>query len=338
MHLPYLKELLAHWHDAYDWRACERRLFALPHYTTRIEDLAIHFIHVPADGEARRPPLLITHGWPGSVLEFLDVIEPLAQAGCDLVIPSLPGYGFSQAPETPIGPREVARLWRALMVEELGYGRYVAQGGDWGSVVTGWLGHDFPDEIAGIHMNMMGMTPRSPAAARPLDAEEKAWLAEVRATNAVELGYYQEQATKPQTLAVGLSDSPAGLAAWIAEKFWRWGDTGGDIESRFTKDALLDNITLYWLTNSIGTSTWMYYGHREAGGARIPAEDRIAVPSGFAAYQGDFVPFPPRQWAERMFDVVHWSAPPRGGHFAAMEEPRLFVDDLLTFLDRLATD
>ncbi len=342
--LDYMRELVAYWRDRFDWRAAEAELNRFPQFTAELDGLAVHFIHERGSGP-NPLPIILTHGWPGSVLEFLEVIEPLAHPerfggraadGFDVIVPSLPGYGFSAAPPGPITPRAVAELWHRLMVDQLGYDRFGAQGGDWGSLVTSWLGLDHGAALVGIHLNMVIMRPDPKAdGAPPLDAEERAWLAETRTNMAAEGGYIRIQSTKPQTLAYGLTDSPVGLAGWFVEKFHSWGDTGGDIERRFSKDRLLANIALYWLTGTINSANWMYACVRDRANIELPAGGRVAAPTGIAKFRdgvfdGVFA-MPPRRWIERAFDVVHWTDMPAGGHFAAMEEPALFAADVGAF-------
>ncbi len=329
--MHYLRDLSAYWLDGYDWRRCERRLNTLPHFTTAIDGQMIHFIHIKSDRPAAIP-LLLTHGWPGSVLEFLDVIGPLS-AQFDLVIPSLPGYGFSGKPKAPIGPRFTARLWDRLMRETLGYTSYVAQGGDWGAVVTGWLGANHSvaqgGGCAAIHLNMFGV--RTPAA--PEGAEELAWAKAALDFREREGAYMRVQMTKPQSLSYAMMDSPVGAAAWIVEKFHRWSDRRGsnDIETAFSKDQLLDNIMLYLLTRTFNTATWFYRGALEEGMA-LPPAGRVAVPTGVAIFPGEPFAFPPRSFVEKTYNVVHWSDMPHGGHFAAMETNALFAAAVAGFI------
>ncbi len=335
----YVRDLVAYWRDGYDWRAAEARLNRFPQYLVPVDGRDVHIVHERGSG-SNPLPIVITHGWPGSVFEFVDVIDPLAhperfggdpEDGFDVIVPSLPGYGFSAAPPKPIDQRAVAAIWRKLMVDELGYGRFVAQGGDWGSLVTSWLGRDHADVVAAIHLNMLILRPRLDDTQPPLDESETTWAKRARARQAAEGGYQRIQATKPQSLAYGLTDSPVGLAAWIVEKFHRWGDTGGDVESRFSKDRLLDHITLYWLTGCINTANWMYRAIVESDNFHLPAGERIEVPTGIANFPGDIFEMPPRRWVERVCNVRHWTDMPAGGHFAAMEEPDLFVRDLRSF-------
>lgn len=335
----FLTRLRQHWLEQFDWWRWEARLNAWPQYTADIEGQRIHFYHVVGEAGGRRP-LLITHGWPGSVVEFLDVIEPLAfpsrhggdpADAFDLVIPSLPGYGFSGAPARPIGQRATARLWRQLM-ELLGYDRFVAQGGDWGSLVTSWLGLDHADAVQAIHLNMIGLRPTP---ATPQSPEEIAWLTRMGQNLQIGGAYFQQQATKPQTLAFALADSPMGQAAWILEKFHGWSDlTGGrTLESVYGLDRLLANVMVYLVTGSFGTSVWYYRAlMEENGGNGLPDGRRVEVPTGFANFPGESLYVaPPRSWAERAYQVVRWTDMPRGGHFAAMECPDLFVDELRAF-------
>lgn len=337
--LAYQRELSAYWAERFDWRAVEARINGFENSIAAVDGIDIHFIREKGSGE-RPLPLLITHGWPGSFLEFIDVIEPLAhperfggrvEDAFDVIVPSLPGYGFSGAPPKPIDCREVARLWRKLMVEQLGVERFIAQGGDWGALVSSWLGLAHGDVCAGAHLNMWAIRAGKTGDDRAYDAEEVAWLERRGERVRFETAYQAIQSTKSQTLAYGLTDSPAGLAAWIAEKFHRWGDTGGEIESRFSKDRLLANIALYWFTGTINSSTWMYRSMIESDNFMAPPGQRIEVPVGVAHFPGDLFPMPPRQWAERVANVVHWTEMPAGGHFAAMEEPQLFIDDVRAF-------
>jgi len=319
----WLAELLEYWRTSYDWRRCEAALNRLPQFRARVEDLDIHFLHVPATGSKQRLPLLLTHGWPGSVLEFLGVVEPLAAMGFDLIIPSLPGYGFSGRPDRIVGPRAVARLWRSLMTDVLGYSHFGAQGGDWGSAVTAWLGHDHPDVVAAIHLNLF----MAPASTTDDDAETAAYRQALVALQKRESAYMMVHATKPQTIGLALADTPIGFAAWVCEKFHGWADTHGDIESRFSKDRLLDTIMLYLVNDAVQSSIWTYRSIFTEG----PLEHRIAVPTGLALYPAEFMPYPPRSGAERAYNVADWVTMSAGGHFAAMEEPAAFAANVGRF-------
>lgn len=318
----WLGELLDYWRDSYDWRAAEADLNRWPQFRARVDGLDIHFIHVKGTSEGRLP-LLLTHGWPGSVLEFDRAIAPLVAQGFDLVIPSLPGFGFSGRPAGPVGPRKVAAIWRKLMTEVLGYKRFGAQGGDWGSAVTTALGADHADVVAAIHLNLFMGPPDTGADS----AGTIAWRKALQAVQARESAYMMEQATKPQTIGLALADSPLGFAAWVCEKFHGWGDTNGAIESRFRKDQLLTNIMIYLVNDAVQSSIWMYrsiYTEPRIAG-------RVAVPTGLALYPAEFMPYPPREAAERAYEVVRWTQMPSGGHFAAMEEPEAFAAEVGAF-------
>jgi len=335
----YLRTLVDYWRDGYDWRAAEAHLNRLPQFTAEVDGLDIHFVHERGSGD-RSLPLVLTHGWPGSFMEFDALVEPLAHPerhgadpgdAFDVVVPSLPGYAFSGRPRKPMGPRAIARLWHRLMTDVLGYDRFGAQGGDWGSVVSSWLAYDHPGALAGLHLNMVGLRPELDENSAPLSAEEKDWLRRAGKRMRMERGYREVQATRPQTLAVALNDSPAGLAAWIVDKFRAWGDTGGDLESRFDRDTLLTNLMLYWCTGTVDSASWIYYAAREAGDLSLPGDARITVPTGVAAFPVDLVPPPPRSYAERAYAVARWTEMPEGGHFAALEEPARLIEDIRAF-------
>ncbi len=332
--MGYLRDLCAYWVGAYDWRRCEARLNTLAHFTAEIDGLSIHFIHVRCK-RAGAPALLLTHGWPGSVLEFLDAIPALSE-DCDLIIPSLPGYGFSGKPKAPVGPRRTAQLWDRLMRDVLGYQRYIAQGGDWGAVVTGWLAARHGVAQGGgcvaAHLNMFGV--RAPV--RPEGDAETAWAAQSLDIREREGAYLRLQMTKPQTLSYAMMDSPVGVAAWIVEKFHRWSDRRGPdgsdrIENAHSMDALLDNIMVYLLTRSFNTATWFYRGAMEEGMALAQGE-RVTVPTGIAVYPAELFKFPPRSLVEKSYDVVRWTEFERGGHFAAMENPDDFAVEVSAFV------
>lgn len=324
MDAAYLSELRDYWRDRYDWREAEEAFNAHPQFHTEIEGITIHFYHVRA-AQCGAFPIILTHGWPGSVLEFLEVIPRLRASGYDVVVPSLPGYGFSGRPLRPIGPTAVARMWRALMVEVLGYRRFGAQGGDWGAMVTHALGRDHPDVVAAIHLNMLFHTPR----AQP-DVETQAWLAQFSELMQREGAYWMLQQTKPQTIGLALADSPLGFAAWVIEKCRSWSDCGGEVERRFSRHALITNVMTYLVNDNVQAGIWMYYGM-----AREPsAGAKVTVPTGFAEFPAEFVPPPPRQAVEQDYNLVHWSKMPAGGHFAAWEEPRAFAEEVAGFFDR----
>ena len=333
--IDYVRELVAYWRDTYDWRAQEARLNELAHFRTRIDGQSIHFIHARST-HADAFPLLIMHGWPGSVVEFLDVIprltEPEAHGGraadaFHVIAPSLPGYGFSEPTRTRgWDVRRIARAFVELM-HRLGYARYGAQGGDWGAQVATRIGGLDPQHCAAIHLNMpVADRPQDPV---PLTDEDKADLAAMQQFQRAESGYAQEQATKPQTLAVALNDSPAGLLAWMVEKFRAWSDCGGHPEHSFTREQLITNVMLYWVTQTTASSARLYWEHQQ-GGLEKAAPEFVAVPTGVARYPREVLRFP-RAWVERRYNVTHWAVMPRGGHFAAMEQPALFADDLRNF-------
>ncbi len=336
--LDYMRALCGYWLDHYDWRAAETRLNRFPQFIATVDGLDLHFYHVRSPHPGAMP-LILTHGWPGSVLEFLDLIEPLTDPArfggdpadaFDVVVPSLPGYGWSGKPADPIGPRTVARLFDGLMTGVLGHDRYLAQGGDWGAAVSAWLGFDHPDHVVGVHLNMVGT--RS-TASRPQTDEEKLWDRERRRRFEDGGAYFRQQWTRPQTLSYAMMDSPVGTAAWIVEKFHAWGDiTGGDVESRFSKDTLLTNVMIYLVTRSFNTASWLYRGVFDDGPAAFPDDRRVEVPVAVAAFPGDdLYQTPPRSYVEKGYNVVRWTEMPAGGHFAALEEPQLLIDDVRGF-------
>ena len=334
----YLRELCRHWTEAYDWRAAVADLNRFPQFTARVEDFDLHFVHLVGEAGGRRP-LILTHGWPGSHYEFWQAAEKLAfpsrhggetADAFDLVIPSLPGFGFSSKPARPIGQRATARLFNTLMTKVLGYDSYLAQGGDWGGLVTSWLGHDHGVQARGpvraIHLNMIGFRP----ADGPQSEAEADWMERQRAMLDVMGAYLRLQVSRPQSIAWMAAGNPVGQAAWIAERFHDWTDLSArSLDEAFPKDRLLTNIMLYVMTGSFTTGAWYYRGLMEEGGVALPPGERCATPTAFANFPGEpLYTAPPRSWAERAYEVVRWSEMPRGGHFAAMEEPDLFVDEV----------
>ena len=333
----FLKRLCAHWTNDYDWRAAEADLNRFPQFTAEVDGYTLHFLHVVGEAEGRRP-LIITHGWPGSVFEFWAAIERLAfpsrfggktEDAFDLVIPSLPGFGFSSRPERPVGQRTTARLFNRLMTDVLGYGRYMAQGGDWGGLVTGWLGHDHSAHVTAIHLNMMGIRSSTP----PEGEAEIKWVENGRVAMQIMGAYFLLQASKPQSLAWAMAGNPVGQAAWIIERFHDWSDLRHKaFDEVYSLDQLITNVMIYVMNDAFTTSVWYYRGLLQEGGAELPAGDRVTVPTAFANFPGEALyAAPPRSLAERAYNVVRWTDMPRGGHFACLEEPDLFVDDLTAF-------
>ena len=331
--LAKLQALVKYWHTDYDWRRCEAKLNSFPQYRTKIDGLNIHFLHVRSKHE-NALPILITHGWPGSVLEFLKVIDPLtnptahggrAEDGFDVVAPSLPGFAFSDKPgERGWNAERIARAWAELM-RRLGYKRYVAQGGDWGSLVTTTMAQQRPPGLIGIHLNMPFVFP-DPIPTTGLSKAEQRAVDAFKRFQTDGMGYFWQQSTRPQTLGYGLADSPAGQAAWIYEKLHAWTDNKGDPESALSRDEMLDNITLYWLTDTAASSARMYFEH--AGVVAKGNTGRVELPVGCSIFPGEIVPAP-RTWAERFYPkLIHWNELDRGGHFAAWEQPALFAKEM----------
>jgi pimeloyl-ACP methyl ester carboxylesterase len=339
----YLSELLEYWRTKFDWGMAEERLNALPQFLAEVDGNTVHFVHAKGVGPSPLP-LLFSHGWPGSFWEVHRIIGPLTDPAAhggdpadafDVVAPSIPGYGFSPHPGTPgMSPKAVATLFNKLMTEVLGYPRYGAQGGDWGAMITSSLGRDHGDSLAGIHLNMLGAMPVLDENSAPLTPAEEAFVAKVEQWLAEEGGYSHIQGTRPSTLAAGLSDSPAGLAAWIVEKFWAWSDCGGDVESVFNKDDLLTYITLYWLTNTGATSARLYYEAQHAEGMLAPGY--VNTPTGFAAFAREIVT-PPEEWVRRCYNLTRFTAFDRGGHFAALERPEELATEIREFFRPLRT-
>lgn len=334
--LSYIKELVEYWQNQYDWRTQERMLNGFPQYRVQIDDIKLHYIHVPGVGPDPMP-LILSHGWPGSVTEFVKIIGPLtdpAGHGGDpkdaftIVAPSLPGYGFSHVPnQRRLSAEEMVDMFYYLMTEILGLSRFMAQGGDWGSLITAILGFKYPDNVAGIHFNMVPVAPDQSEMSDLSPAETK-FLQEMGDFRD-ETGYQRIQGTKPQTLGYGLNDSPAGLAAWITEKFYTWTDCGGNIENSISKDDLLNNIMLYWITQTIHSSFWLYYQSRHDAW-RLKKGERITIPTAVASFPGELTR-PPREWVERTCNVTHWTDMESGGHFAALEKPNELVEDIRDF-------
>lgn len=322
----FLRQLLDHWQTGYDWRATESRLNAVPQLVTNIEGQRFHLLHARSSNPDAMP-LLLSHGWPGSVMEFLDALEPLRE-DFHVVAPSLPGFTFS-GPTSDRGwhPRRIASAFAQVMAE-LGYARYGLQGGDWGSVVSANIADLYPERIIGLHLNMVIARPVPDA---PLSDDENRALDRAKQWRHTGTGYQEIQATRPQSLGYALQDSPAGLAGWIVEKFREWSDA--DITEAFTFDRLLDNITAYWVTATAASSLRIYWELRQNGKQATP-QRRVEVPTAIAQFPGEMT-YPPRAWVDAAFNVVRWSHPAKGGHFAAMEAPGEFAADVRSFFAEL---
>jgi pimeloyl-ACP methyl ester carboxylesterase len=341
--VTYLRQLTEYWRNVFDWRAEEAALNAFPQFRVPLDGIDLHYLHVPGVGPDPMP-LLLLHGWPGSVFEFLDIIPRLtdpARFGGDardaftVVAPSLPGYGLSFRPgQKRFGVPEMADCVAALMQDVLGYSSFGAQGGDWGAAVTSRLGYAHADRMIGIHINLMMAAGRDPSSFPNPTEEERDYLGELARWTREETGYQWIQGTRPQTLAFGLTDSPAGLAAWIVEKFRAWSDCNGDVESAISRDRMLADIALYWFTGAIGSSFWPYYA-RVHGSAILPVGHTISVPTGYAQFPREILK-PPRSAAARIFtDIRRWSIMPKGGHFAALEQPELLAGEVRAFFREL---
>ncbi|MBU3701348.1 MAG: epoxide hydrolase 1 [Acidimicrobiia bacterium] len=336
-----MREAVDHWRTGYDWRAREARMNAWPNFVTEAAGERVHFIHVRSP-HVDATPIVLTHGWPGSFVEFLDVLGPLTdptahggrpEDAFHVVVPSMPGYGFSGPTMQPgFHVDRVADAVAEVMMQ-LGYDRYIAQGGDWGAIVTRRLGEAYPDRLLGVHVNMLFAFPGpdDDAMAGVTDAE-KARMGAAGTRIADGTGYMSIQSTRPQTLAYGLTDSPAGLAAWILEKFHAWSDLEpGGLDATFGWDRLLDNLTVYWVTNTAGSAARLYAESTRAGnGAAQAWTGRVDVPTGHAVYPYELLQTP-RAWADRRYRIVHWTEQERGGHFAAFERPDAFVADLRAY-------
>ena len=330
--LTYVREIADYWANQYDWRKSEQYLNTFDHFQTNIDDLPIHFIHQKSP-HPDAYPLIITHGWPGSIVEFHKVIQPLvdptkhggkAEDAFHVVCPSLPGYGFSGKPsQSGWGVEKIAETWDQLMVR-LGYENYGAQGGDWGAAVTTQIGRNI-GHCDAIHINMPIGRPTPESLQDPTD-EEKSALEGLTYYQEWDSGYSKQQSTRPQTLGYGLVDSPVGQMAWIIEKFWSWMDCDGHPENTLTRDELLDNVMLYWLTASGASSARLYW---ESFGS-FGGGDKVELPTGVASFPKEIIRSP-RRWCEESYNITHWTTMPKGGHFGAFEQPELFINDLRIF-------
>jgi pimeloyl-ACP methyl ester carboxylesterase len=335
--LEYMKEISSYWVKDFDWRKHEAEINKFSNFKSVVDDIEIHFIHEKGSG-SNPTPLLLMHGWPGSVVEFLHIIEKLThpekfggniEDAFDVIVPSLPGFGFSDRPSKPIGPRKMAAIFNKLMIENLEYKNYLAQGGDWGATIANWIGYDHSNFCKAIHINCLTM--RHPDG--PQSKQEEEWQKRFDKDQIMQDGYRTQQATKPQTLSYGMMDSPVGIAAWIIEKMYSWSDLkDGDIESAYSKDTLLANIMVYIVTKTFNTASWIYYGRREEGGRFFPNDfKKIEIPTAAAIFPAEMSEWPPKSYVDRLFNITQWTEMPRGGHFAALEEPELFVNDLVKF-------
>lgn len=340
--LLYLQDLLAYWADGFAWRTQEDWLNSFRHFRADIDGIGIHFVHERAvSGEGI--PLVLTHGWPSCFAEYLPLVpfltnpaaHGIAGPGCDVVIPSLPGYGFTERPDrTGVTSRYTADLWHRLM-HGLGYSRYGAQGGDFGAGVTTFMALDNPDPMLGIHLSNLDVAPYLGRESRPLSQSERAYLAQFERWREDDRGYGAIQSTRPQTVGYGLNDSPAGLAAWLIEKWRAWSDSGGNLDATFSRDFLLTVVTLYWVSQTITSSMRDYADNRWL--AALGPGDRITVPTAIAVFANQLVDdgCPPREWAERLYNVRRWSPMRKGGHFAPAEQPELLARDIAAFFGDL---
>jgi pimeloyl-ACP methyl ester carboxylesterase len=336
--VAYLQDLVAYWRDGFDWRAQEAAINSFRQFKVPLGGIDLHFIH--EEGEGPNPmPLLLSHGWPGSIVEFLKILPMLtdpARFGADpadaftVVAPSLPGYALSFAPgQRRFGVVTIAELFASLMTDVLGYRRFATQGGDWGAPITSRLAYQFPERLIGIHLNFLAVR-RDPKMLENGTAEEKAFLGQLEHFLKEETGYQWIQGTKPTTLAFGLTDSPAGLAAWIVEKFYTWTDCDGHVETAVTRDEMLTDIMLYWTTGAIGSSFWPYYDRMHSAWP-IPEGARIETPTGYTEFPKEILR-PPRSFAERLYgNIQRWTVMEKGGHFAALEQPEALAREIRAF-------
>ena len=337
----YLKDFVSYWIEEYDWKKQEKQFNSYPQFKCNVDGVDIHFFHIK--GKGKNPiPIILTHGWPDSFIRYQKIIPILTDPtrfgrnsndSFDVVIPSVPGFGFSTLPDSKgVNNSDIADLWIKLMTKNLGYEKFGALGGDVGSGVTRYLAYKYPEHLIGIHLTDAGIRRDIVFSNNNenLSTEEIQYKQSALKWISTEGAYMSIQSTKPQTLSYGLSDSPVGLSAWILEKFYTWGDCNGNLEKRFSKDELLNNIMIYWLTNSIGTSNHLYYENTHS----LPKIGKIIVPTGLALFSKDVL-IPPKKWVESNLNVVHWTDIPEGGHFTAMEVPDLFADDVIKFYHNL---
>ena len=337
----YLKKISKYWHTRFNWKKQENKINSYSNYITYVNGIKIHFIKEKSSNP-KSNALLLLHGWPGSIVEFFNLIPRLThpekfggkkEDGFDVIVPSLPGFGFSNSIKSPIGPRKIAKIMNDLMVKKLKYKKYIAQGGDWGATISNWLAYDHSDSCKAIHINCLTM--RHPKG--PETYKEKKWAIKFAKDQIMQEGYRTQQATKPQTLSYAMIDSPVGTAAWIIEKFFSWSDLKkNNIEKVYSKDLLLTNIMIYVLSKSFNTSSWIYFGRREEGGRLFPKKfKKIKVPTAVAEFPKEMSEWPPKSYVKRIFNVVRWTKMPRGGHFAALEEPDLLIKDIKSFFKKI---
>ncbi len=335
--LKYLKEISKYWVTKFNWRKQEKKINKFSNYLTKVDGINIHFIREKGSG-LNPMPLLILHGWPGSFIEFLNIIEKLAhpkrfggkkEDSFDVIVPSLPGFGFSGLPKKPIGPRKIAKIMNKFMTKNLRYKKYLAQGGDWGSTISNWLGYDHSKSCKAIHINFLSM--RHPKGTR--NKQEKNWEIRFKKDQIMQEVYRTQQATKPQSLSYAMIDSPVGTAAWILEKFYSWSDIKNKkIDKVYSKDTLLTNIMVYLITNTFNTASWIYFGRREEGGRFFPKNfKKIKVPTAVAEFPKEMSEWPPKSYIKRIFNLKRRTKMKRGGHFAALEQPDLLVNDIRAF-------
>ena len=335
--LKYLRKISKYWVTKFNWRKQEKKINRFSNYLTKIDGINIHFIREKGSG-SNPMPLLILHGWPGSIIEFLDIIEKLAhperfggkkEDSFDVIAPSLPGFGFSESSKKPIGPRKIAKIMNKLMSKKLGYKKYLSQGGDWGSTISNWIGYDHSKFCKGIHINFLSM--RNPKGTKT--KKEKNWAKRFKKNQIIEDGYRTQQATKPRSLSYSMIDSPVGVAAWILEKFFSWSDIKNNkIDKVYSKDILLTNIMVYLVTDTFNTASWIYFGRRKEGGRFFPKRFRkIQVPTAVAEFPKEMSAWPPKSYVKRIFNLKRWTKMKKGGHFAALEQPDLLINDIKKF-------
>ena len=336
----YLKKISKYWYKKYNWKKFEKKINSFQNYITKVDGINIHFIKSKGSNKKNKP-LLLLHGWPGSFIEFLDIIDKLShpekfngdkEDGFDLIIPSLPGFGFSSPIQKPLGPRKISKILNKLMTKNLGYKKYVAQGGDWGATICNWLAYDHSKNCKAIHINCLPM--RHPKG--PLNKIEKKWELKFNKDQITEEGYRTQQATKPQSLAYSMADSPVGTAAWILEKFHGWSDIKKNkIEKVYSKDWLITNIMIYILTNTFNSASWIYFGRRLEGGRFFPKNfKKINIPTAIAEFPKEMLAWPPKSYVSRIFNIRSWTKMKKGGHFAAVEQPDLLVKDIQNFFNK----